>query len=339
MAINTQAYSQHEFRLGIAEQSAFGTANTTQGDFRELHLTNRPELVSTPVEDNTMRATGSIVADYYDRYRTLAGGEFTIPIEGVLTKEQAAYLIHGCLQILTSEGETPTFTKLWTLGTSVAVPATPNFVFTTLIYDPSGKNIRLQDCVIKNLTLAFSPGAAGGRITYSGTIYSGATPVTSGVTATPGSWDSAGTTYYPMSSMDEVTFGTYDQVVAGWSITVDNGAKRYGYGTTGQAQGIAIGAGAAGISITGELVSKYDSASNIALELFTLSGAAPFAVTYNAASSSDLIFAMYARVPSEPKKDFGGDGGVMYTIPLEGVSSGATAALTVTLEDAIDMGW
>lgn len=338
MAIVSQAYSQHHFRLALAKQTAFGTRNSTEAEFIELHLTNRPELVSTVVEDNTKRADGSTVASVNDRYRTTAGGEYTIPIEGVLTKATAAYLMAGCYQILTSEGGTP-YPKLFTLGTGVAVPSAPAFVFTVLIYDPSGKNIELQDCVIKNLTLAFSPGAAGGRVTFSGTLYSGTAPDTTSVAATPASWVVPGTDYYVMSALDTFTLGGNDMVAAGWSLTVDNGAKRFGFNAAGDAQGISIGAGTAGFAITGELVTKYDSASYAAYADFLANNTDSVAITYNASSSADLIFAINARYSGEPKKDFGGDAGVMINIPFEGVYSGATAALAVTVEDGIDRNW
>lgn len=339
MAVDSQAYSQHHFRLALGLQAVFGTRNSTESTFIELHLTNRPELVSTVVEDNTKRADGSVVASVNDRYRTTAGGEYTIPIEGVLTKATAAYLMAGCYQILTSEGASTPYAKLFTLGTGVAVPSTPAFIFTALIYDPSTKDIELQDCVIKNLTLAFSPGAAGGRVTFSGTLYSGTAPDTTSVTTTPADWVVPGTDYYGMSALDTFTLDANDLVAAGWSLTVDNGAKRFGLDASGNAQGIAIGAGTAGITITGELVTKYDTASYNAFEDFLASDTDPINITYNASSSADLIFAINARYSGEPKKDFGGDAGVMINIPFEAVYSGSTAALAATVEDGVDRTW
>ena len=73
MAVDVKAYSGHKFRLAIAKQAAFGTRNSTQGDFQELFLTNRPEIVSAVVEDSTKRADGSTVHSVNDRYRTTAG--------------------------------------------------------------------------------------------------------------------------------------------------------------------------------------------------------------------------------------------------------------------------
>lgn len=343
MAVDTKAYSGHQFRLAIAKQSAFGTRNSTQTEFQELFLTNRPEVASSVVEDNTKRADGSTVHSVNDRYRTTAGGEYTIPIEGILTKETAAYLFYAAYQILTSEGASTPYAKLFTLGTAVTVPANPNFVFTTLIYDPSGQNIELQDCVLSSLTLAFSPGSGGGRITFSGTIYSGHIPDYDSVTATVSDWDAPGTNYYGISSLDRAAYdvggGDVDLVMAGWSYTVANGAKRFGFDADGNAQGIAIAAGTAGWTITGELMAKYDDNTESMYTYFMGGNAWSTYITYNSTTTSDLAIVFNARYTGDPKKDFGNDAGVFVTIPFEGVYSGSTPALTVTVEDGVDRTW
>lgn len=343
MAIVAQTYSGHQFRMAIAKQTAHGTRNSTQTEFQELLLTNRPEIAATPLIDETKRADGSTVASVNDRYVTTAGGEYTIPIEGILTMEQAAYLFAGCFQYLTSEGASTPYAKLFTLGTAVTPPANPTFLFTALIYDPSGKNVELQDCVIKNLTLSMSPGSAGGRITYSGTLYSGTAPDLTSVTATTSDWDAPGTTYYGLANLDTPTIdvggGAVDVVVFGWSLTVDNGATKFGFDANGNAQGIAIGAGTAGIAITGELMTKYDTNTSNALEDFLANETLAISLPYYATTSTDLAISINARHKSQPTKDFGNDAGVVITFPFEGVYSGSTAALTVNIEDGVDRTW
>lgn len=342
MAIDSKVYSQHQFLLAIAEQSAFGTANTTQDQFLQLHLTNRPEIESSVVEDATRRATGSVVMETDDHYRTTAGGEYTIPVEGVLTVGQAAYLLFGALQHLTSEGGTAPYAKVFTLGTGVTVPPTPNFVFTTLIYDPSGENRQIKDCVFKSLKLAFVPGSAGGRVTFSGVIYSGAKPSTSGVTATPASWDAPGSTYFGASALDTFTIdvggGALDLVCYGWNLTVDNGAKRFGFDGSGDGQGIAIGAGPAGITVTGEIVTKYDDNTEGLEAAFYANTGFALAINYYNSSDTQLTLAMNCKI-NQPKKDFGNEAGVGVTVPFMGVYSGSTAALVATIEDGVDRGW
>lgn len=338
MAVDTKAYSGHQFRLAIAKQAAFGTENTTQGDFIELHLTNRPEIKYGVIEDFTRRANGSVVASEEDHYRTQAGGEFTIPIEGVLTKETAAYLLYGVFQAITSEGASTPYAKVFTLGTGVTVPSTPGFPITALIYDPSGENRSLVDCVISELTLSFSPGTAGGRITYSGTIYSGKAP-SGDATATPASWTAPGTTFYGISGLDVFTLLTTDLVAYGWSLTVNNGAKRFGFDSNGNAHGIAIGAGTAGIQVTGELMAKYDDNTEGWDQSFVANGSGAIAIGYNDTSSSDLSFAINAKW-GEPTKDFGNDAGVAITIPFIGMyETGGAAALVATVEDGVDRSW
>lgn len=346
MAIVQQTYSPHAFRLAIAQQSAFGTAHTTQTDFQELWLTNRPELTATPLIDETKRADGSTVHSILDRYVTQAGGEYTIAVEGVLTQAQAAFLLYGVLQVITSEGASDPWTKVFTLGAGVLPPSAPGFVFTTLIYDPAGNNIELQDCVFKTLTLSQSPGAQGGRITFSGTIYSMHAPDLTGVTATINGWDAPGTVYYGLSNLDSPQInvaggGALDVVVYGWSLTVDNEAKGYGWDADGYAQGMAIASGNAGYSITGELVTKYDTNTKSALGDFLANSMLTIALPFNASSTTDLSFAINARHKSQPTKDFGNDAGVTITFPFEAVNNptGPVSALVVTLDDLSDKSW
>lgn len=343
MAVDQKAYSPHLFRLAIAKQASWDTAITDQAVFRELHLTNRPEIKSAVVEDFTRRATGSIVASKVDHYRTTAGGEFTIPIEGVATLNTISPLLYAVCQVVPSEGASTPYPRVWTLGQSITVPTVPNFYFTTLIYDPSGENRALKNCVIKNLTLTFSPGSGGGRVTYSGTIYSGTAPTTSGVTATPSSWIAPDTTYYGISGLDTATLdigalGTNDLVLFGWSLTVDNMAKRFGFNADGDAQGIAIGAGTAGIQVTGEVTAKYDDSTEKIEGGFLAGSTATLTIAYNASSSSDFNFVLVGEI-NEPTKDFGNEAGVGVTIPIVGVYDGSTAALVITTEDAINHDW
>lgn len=344
MAIVQQTYSPHQFRAGIAKQSAFGTANTTQAEFIALWLTNHPEPSSTPLIDETKRADGSVIASTTDRYVAQAGGEHTIAVEGVLTMAQAAYLLFGSMQYLTSEGASTPYAKVFTLGTGVVPASSVACCFTVLIYDPSGNNIALQDCVFKTLTLSQSPGSQGGRITFSGTLYSGAIIDTTSVTATPGDWVSPGTTFYGLSNLDTPTIdiggGALDVVVYGWSLTIDNGAKAYpAFDSNGHALGMAIGASTAGIAITGELTVKYDGNTKDAYEDFLANATLTISLPFYATTSTDLTFTINARHKAQPTRDAGADAGVQITYNFEGVYSGSTAALVATVEDGVDRSW
>lgn len=344
MAIVQQTYSPHQFRAAIAKQSAFGTPNTTQGEFIELWLTNRPEPSSTPLIDETKRADGSTVHSVNDRFVAEAGGEHTITVEGVLTVAQAAYLVYGVCQQITSEGASAPYAKVFTLGTGLVPAAAVPFPMTCLIYDPSGNNLALQDCVFKTMTFSQSPGAAGGRVTFSGTLYSGAIIDTTSVTATVGSWVTPGTTYYGLSNLDSPTIdiggGALDVVVYGWSLTIDNGAMRYpAFDTAGNALGMAIAASTAGYSITGELTVKYDVNTLDAYADFLANATLTISLPFYGTTSTDMIFTVNARHKAQPTKDFGAEAGVQITYSFEGVYSGSTAALVVTVEDGVDRSW
>lgn len=344
MAISDTAYSGHGIRLAIARQAAFNTANTTQTEFIELALTNRPEVASTPIIDETKRADGSAVASVNDRYVSQVGGEHTIPVEGVVTLDTVANLLFSSFMSITSEADTSPNAKIFTFGTGVTPTSVqPNFPYTALILDPAN-NSALQDCVMRSLTFSQSSGANGGRLSFSGTLYSGAIIDTTSVTATVGSWVPAGTTYYGLSNLDSPTIdiggGALDVVVYGWSLTIDNGAKAYpAFDTNGHALGMAVGAGTAGISITGELTVKYDANTKAAYDDFLANETLTITLPFYASTDTELKFVINARHKSQPTKDFGNDAGITITYNFEGIYSGSTAALVVTCEDGTDRSW
>ena len=346
MAIQQDTYSPHGFRLGISKQATWGTAITDQAAFLELWLTNRPEQASTPLMDETKRADGSSVHSILDRYISEVGGEHTIAVEGVLTLAQAAHLIFGSVQYITSEGADP-FAKVFTLGAAVTPPSTVACILTVLIADPTGNNVMFKDCVFKTMTFSQAPGSAGGRVAFSGTLYTGCVVDTTSVTATPASWIAPGTAYYGLSNLDIPTInvsggGALDVVVFGWSLTIDNGAKVYpAFDSSGHALGMAIGAGTAGIAITGELSVKYDTNTKSAYGDFLAGSMMVISLPFYATTSTDLSFVINARHKAQPTKDFGSDSGVQITYNFEAINNptGPVSALVVTVEDGTDRSW
>lgn len=346
MAIPQETHSQHGFRAAIAKQAAFGTAHSTQTDFIELWLTNRPEQQSSPIIDETKRADGSAVHSANDRYISQPGGEHTIPVEGILTLAQAATLIFGTVQAITSEGADP-FPKVFTLGAAFTPPTSVACPLTCLISDPSGNNVALQDCVFRNMTFSQSPGSNGGRVAFSGTLVSGAIIDTTSVTATVASWVAPGTAYYGLSNLDSPTInvaggGALDVVVFGWSLTIDNGCKPYpAFDSSGNALGMAIAASPAGVSITGELTVKYDTNTKSAYGDFLAGSMLVISLPFYASTSTDLTFTINARHKAQPTKDFGADSGVQITFNFEAVNNptGPVSALVMTVEDGVDRSW
>ena len=54
MAASTNIYSAKDYRVAIAEESAMGTAITSQGSFKELQITEAPQLDCCQEKENRL---------------------------------------------------------------------------------------------------------------------------------------------------------------------------------------------------------------------------------------------------------------------------------------------
>jgi hypothetical protein len=104
---------------------------------------------------------------------------------------------------------------------------------------------------------------------------------------------------------------------------------------------MAIGASTAGIAITGELTTKYDTNTKSAYGDFLAGSMMVISLPFYATTSTDLSFVINARHKAQPTKDFGADAGVQITFNFEAINNptGPVSALVVTVEDGIDRSW
>ncbi|ODS29846.1 MAG: hypothetical protein SCARUB_05046, partial [Candidatus Scalindua rubra] len=114
MAVKERSYAPSEFRLGIARQTAWGTAITTQSNLLELHITEPTQIdYSGVTRDITKRSDGKIVESNTDIYVTQAGTIYSVSVSGILTDLCADYLIYAVMQDIESEAPTGPFNKIF----------------------------------------------------------------------------------------------------------------------------------------------------------------------------------------------------------------------------------
>jgi hypothetical protein len=233
MAIDTNLYSKNQFRFAIAEESSFGTAITTQTNFKELWITEPVQIdYSGIVRDEAKRADGKRVLSHTDVYVDDNGGEYTVSVSGILTDLTADLLIYGVMQDLVSEAATTPYLKSfeWDGSTTGDSSGVPLKYYTLNGYNPAtDESWQLKTAVLKSLTISADPGTNGGRATFNATFWSGFPPVQTGLTVSPASWVSPGTDYYVFQKLNTKTLGGSDLVLGSVNFEFNNNVVRVGH--------------------------------------------------------------------------------------------------------------
>lgn len=343
MAVAPQIYSGVEYRVAFAEQAIWGTANSTQGDFFEFPVT---ELVmpdfSGILADETKRSNGKKVMDVTDVFRSNAGSEYSVQVSGVLHNNIAAKLFYGATQLISGETDSGAYAKTFTVdGSSVGASHTPSAIHTLLFYNPSTtKHISAKDCVLKTLTVSCDPGSNGGRATFQATFIVCSAPTMSSVTATPASWVAPDNTFYLGQTLATKTLAGSDLVLGKYELTIDNGATRVGYKSTGDAEGASIQM----VDVTGSVEVKYDNNTFGLIDKWLLSPVAGSAdsdlvlVHGSAGSAGHLSLTLHTIANAVPSLA-ASEKGVFQTYGFRAVTESTTAALTVIVSDGLNENW
>jgi len=267
MAISSDVHSFPEFRFGIAEQSAWGTANTTDAQIYEVYTTATPQIAWNVIRDDVPRSDGLLIENETDRYVSQNGATYEVSVEGVLTDKIVDLLVFSVMQDLASEAATTPYLKTWQwdAGTTHMDYASNSgagvghgILLTLCLSSPAtGESWYVKDAVCKSLTISSDPGSNGGRATFSATFMSGKNPVYSG-SFTPGSWVSVGSDFYIHQSLNSKQLGGNDLVLYSQSITLENGLAVSSF-ASGEAEQYANAGGGKPYKVSGSLNVKYDA--------------------------------------------------------------------------------
>lgn len=341
MAISATVYSATEYRVAFAEQTTWGTANSTQADFYEFSTT---ELVlpdfSGILSDETKRSNGKKVLDVTDVFRSSAGSEYTVTVAGVLTNTQIGKLVYGVTQNISAEVDTTPYLKTFAVDGMGGNSVVPSKFFTVLCYNPATtEHISLKDCVIKTLSITCDPGSNGGRAMFTATFVTGALP-TFGATATPASWTAPGVTFYLGQTLATKTLGGSDLVLGKYELTIENGATRVGYQADGEAEGMSTQMW----DVSGSIEVKYDANTRDLIDSWLVSPTGGTAdkslvLVHSANTEVDYLSITLLTIPTSQPALAGSEKGVFQTYAFRAVTESSTAAATIVLADGINEGW
>jgi hypothetical protein len=344
---NKTIYSGKDFRIGIAPQSAFATANTTEAQFYELLITDSPQMDwGGLIRESTKRSNSKRVKDNKDVFVQTAGGTYTVSVSGVLTDTTVDLLVGGVMNDVESEGASTPYTKVLEWDSSTTQPdfgGDSGQMFTILLYSPaSGESIQLKTAVLQSLSISGDPGSNGGRLGFSATFYTGFAPTYS-ATATPSSWVTPATDYYIFQQAATKTVGGSAIVAGSFSVDFANGAARVGFDSSGNPETYSMGLGD-GYAVSGEISAKYDPNTKDLIDTFLTnpqggSAESNIIMEWGTGGADGHLKFDFNALFTGNSQDFGNEAGVFVSLPFEGVDDGTNEAVEVTISNATDRAW
>ena len=354
MAVSKVVYAATEFRVAIAEESTFGTAHTTQTDFQELCLTERPDFMpATQIQDIHKCANSGRVLTHQGVFKSNVGGATTITLNGIASRGLLDLLLYGVTQSASDVWSDPNNTATFTIdenNTGVDGSGDPNIHFTIQFHNPStGEDVRLTSAVIQSLTISKSTGTNGGRLSFSATFFTGF-DYEIGAHSTVGSWIAPDTGYYTLDLLDVKKFGVLgslvDVVLGDWSITITNNVVRVGETAAGNAEAYGFGLSDDGFNVTAEVSVKYDANTDQLIDAFRIDPASTPAtslvglqLTYDDGNTNELDILLDGFITAMPF-DFGNEQGVFQTISVRGCQdSSLNDMLSIVMTNQTNRGW
>jgi len=321
MAIDGNVFSSKQFELFIADQSAMGTANSTNGEFVKLDVVSVSDVDfgGGLVQERALRS-GQQIKKLTDHYVSQKGASASLSFEWVVSHKE------GLMQLMKMISEDTSSAYEMTGSFAPAIYAhgsTTGELATVIVSNPNTSDDRvLHSCVLTELTLSMDSGSEGGRLVASGTFYSGYKPTVGASSVSPSGTETA----YVETIFDCTTkqLGGNDMVARSFSASWSYPAVRVGFqGANGEAEQYSR---SAEIVCSGSASVKYDGNSDQELAGF-LAGSSK-AVTFGDGASFQV------SVPTAVYTGFNldlGDSeeGAFVEIPFEGTATGSVNLYSV----------
>ena len=338
MAISGTVYTPKDVKLGLAEESTFGTAIADAAAFIEY-----PEFDSVTIDWGLTQVApltnrSRRLADEADTFSSQTGGVRTITISGlVLRQKDLPELLYAVTQKV-AEAADP-FQKTFSIDWEVQ----PDFFadagfFCTIGLDTfiDAYHLKFTSCIGKIITLKYDGVGDDGRWKADIVFISGFAADT---TATfSGTWTESTQVYLDGNIVAAKTVATNDVVLYSAEVTIENNAKRVGNNASGDCETYSIGVGGEGMELTGNVVVKYD-ANTQGLVADHLAGTAR-GITYTKGSTGvdgyfdlSLDTCLITSVPDENL-----DQGAAINVGIKGLYQSGNE-ITIAVCDDVDKSW
>ena len=371
MAIDLTVRHAQDAQLGIRGETAFGSTIDADSDtdsidstaYRRIPMSTVTKPTFNVTRESRMLSGRGAMKETADTVLITKGGTVTCPFDFIATPELLA-------QHLVLAGQNDTYgsnkhlikfgkaTATQTIGGSVS-GRQPHSV--NLAYMPSAAGtvdgMRINGCVVSDLSIKGDYGNQSGCLTMSGNYYSGFSnpTISSGSDGVPhtqleqnfdGTWtDPDQNTFIHMADLgtkkldvDSTTLA--DMVIKSFEFNISNGITAFGGDGLGNPEGYTMPQ----LDVTGNLVIKHDanfemaSANNV-LESFLTKDALTLQLYFGDGTVSalgEVNIVANIQISADPTLE-NTDAGVFWNIPFECMNTGATNGLEIEIYNTTDI--
>ena len=324
--LDKTVYSGKQFEAYVSLQSdALGT-NDVSGTLYKIRLTEVNDIdFSAGFQTADIERVGQRVMRPTDHIKVYKGGTFTWSFSDYVVESEAALQL--LLQLVTEDDSPDGTAEILANEGTVAYEqgATTGEYACVVISSPDASHDRLMhSAILQELTLSMDPTSNGGRLTASGTFWSGYQPVigaeSTAADATAVNWTKG---FFDCTTTQ---VGGDDVVMNNFDITISNPAIRNGYETVNSiaAEPSAYMRGGQ-ISVTGNVSVKLDdNVAQIITEEFLAGVSANISIGDGSAIDFDIPTAKYTGHTNTVTES-----GVFVELPWMATADGSGALITI----------
>tara|TARA_R100001463_G_scaffold32022_8_gene71955 strand:+ start:200 stop:1192 length:993 start_codon:yes stop_codon:yes gene_type:complete len=326
-ALDNTVYSGKQYEAYISLQSdALGT-NDVSGTLYKIRIPEVNDIdFSAGFQTADVERAGQRVLRPTDHIKIYKGGTFTWSFDNYVVENEAALQL---LLQLVSEDASPEGTAQ-ILGNQPTVAyeqgaTTGEYACVVLSSPDADKDRLMHSAILQELTLSMSPENNGGRLTASGTFFSGYQPVIGAEGTSP----DATAVDFTKGFFDCTTsqLGGDDVVMNNFELTISNPATRVGYETVNSIAGEPCAYNRGGqISVTGSVSVKLDdNTAQIITEDFLVGTSANISIGDGSSIDFDIPTAKYTGHTQADTEN-----GVFVELPFAATADGSNALVTIT---------
>ena len=323
--LDKTVYSGKQFESYVSLQSdALGT-NDVSGTLYKIRTPEVSDIdFSAGFQAADVERTGQRVLRPTDHFKIYKGGTFTWSFSDYAVENEAALQL--LLQLVT-EDDSPSGTCVISGNQGSVVyeeGASTGEYACVVISSPDADEDRLMfSSILQELTLSIDPTQNGGRLTASGTFWSGYQPLI----AAEGTSANATAVDYTRGFFDCTTMsiGGDDVVLNKFDITITNPATRVGYSTVNSITHEPSAYNRGGqISVTGNVSAKLDDNVTDTIADFRAGTSVNISIGDGAAIDFDIPTAKYTGYSHTNTEN-----GVFIDLPFMGTADGSNALITI----------
>tara|TARA_Y100000593_G_scaffold58080_1_gene107902 strand:+ start:1890 stop:2885 length:996 start_codon:yes stop_codon:yes gene_type:complete len=327
-ALDNTVYSGKQYEAYVSLQTGNLGANSVSGTLYKLRIPEVNDIdFSAGFQTADIERTGQRVLRPTDHIKIYKGGTFTWSFDNYVVENVS--VLQTLLQLV-SEDDSPSGTVEMTGNQPTEVyeqgASTGEYACVVLSSPDADKDRLMHSSILQELTLSMNPENNGGRLTASGTFFSGYQPVIGAESTSPNATSVDFTKGFFDCTTSQV--GGDDVVMNSFELTISNPATRVGYETVNSIAGEPCAYNRGGqIAVTGNVSVKLDdNTAQIITEDFLVGTSANISIGDGSTIDFDIPTAKYTGHTHTNT-----DSGVFVDLPFTATADGTGKLFTIDI--------